>query len=82
MMKKRLRFSMPHVPLSSHRQSRVTEAESTSYGASNVGTMARIINKSNRKGKQHDSPPEGADGAVDSTDDEHSPLIQLSLPRV
>ena len=81
-MKKRLRFSMPHVPLSSHRQSGVIEAESTSYGASNVGTMARIINKSNRKRKQHDSPPEGADGAVDSTDDEHSPLIQLSLPRM
>ena len=83
-MKKRLRFAMPNVPLSTHRKDKVNEKETTQYGTSNVGTMARIINNSNRKRKEHNCPPEvAADADLSETSEseeevfnEHSSLIQ------
>ena len=75
---------MPHVPLSTHRPDKVNQTETTRYGTSNVGTMAQIINNSNRKRKEHNCPLEvAADGDSSETSEseeevlnEHSPLIQ------
>ena len=43
MMKKRLRYAMPHIPLTKHKHIRSTEDRHTKNYGTNVATMAKII---------------------------------------
>ena len=71
-MKKRLRYAMPHVPLSKHKppQNQDTD-ERTIYGTSNVAVMAKRIAKGNKR-KKVSNPPPGGDcgGDIETSESE------------
>ena len=84
-MKKRLRYAMPHVPLSKHRPSENQGTDQgTAYGTNHVAVMAKRIAKGNRRKQVPNLPPEGACGGDTETSgsefedslDETTPLVQ------
>ena len=79
-MKKRLRYAMPHVPLSKHRPH---ENQGTVYGTSNVPIMAKRIANGSRRKKIPNTSERACGGDVETSWseteeslDETTPLVQ------
>ena len=82
-MKKRLRYSMPHIPLSKHkRMNDQITGQRTMYGTNNVAVMAKRIAQGNKRRRSSNPPPEGACGGdvseTEDSSDETTPLVQLN----
>ena len=84
-MRKRLRYAMPHVPLSKHKRLDDQSTEQrTTYGTNNVAVMAKRIANGNKRKRASNPPPEGACGddietsgsETEDSLDETTPLVQ------
>ena len=80
-MKKRLRYAMPHIPLSKHKPLDDQNTDQrTTYGTNNVAIMAKRIANGNNRRRDSNPPPEGACGGdvseTEDSSDETTPLVQ------
>ena len=80
-MKKRLRFSMPHVPLKQHKHIRSTEDRKTKNYGTNVATMAKLITSGERQRRRNNAQVscEVDIETSDEDENEHTLLLQSTV---